>query len=47
MEVMVDTMVQEKNITFPTDVKVSHKIIARCHQVTKDECIVLRRSYVN
>ena len=44
-EVMVDTTVQEKNITFPTDVKLYRKIIARCHKVAKDESIVLRRSY--
>jgi len=44
-EVMVDTTVQEKNITFPTDVKLYRKIIDRCHKVSKDEGIVLRRSY--
>lgn len=44
-EVMVDTTVQEKNITFPTDVKLYRKIIARCHKVARDESIVLRRSY--
>lgn len=44
-EIMVDTTVQEKNITFPTDVKLYRKIIARCHKVSRDEAIVLRRSY--
>ncbi|MCX6307680.1 MAG: IS5 family transposase [Bacteroidia bacterium] len=44
-EVMVDTTVQEKNITFPTDVKLCRKVIARCHILAKEENIVLRRSY--
>jgi hypothetical protein len=44
-EVMVDTTVQEKNTTFPTDVKLNCKIITKCHKVAKNENIVLRRSY--
>jgi len=44
-EVMVGTTVQEKNITFPTDVKLCRKIIARCHILAKEENIVLCRSY--
>lgn len=44
-EVMMDTTVQEKNIPFPTDVKLCRKVIARCHMLAKEENIVLRRSY--
>jgi len=44
-EVMVDTTVQEKNITFPTDVKLTRKIIARCLLMARKENITLRRTY--
>lgn len=44
-EVVVDTTVQEKNITFPTDTKLMCKIIYRCRKFAKKENIVLRRSY--
>ena len=43
--VMIDTTVQEKNITFPTDVKLYCKIIDRCLELSKDESLPLRRSY--
>lgn len=45
-EVMIDSTVQEKNITFPTDVKLYRKIIARCHNLSKNHDIKLRQSYV-
>lgn len=32
-EVLVDTTVQEKNITFPTDVKLHKKIIEQCRKI--------------
>lgn len=44
-EVMVDTTVQEKNIPFPTDVKLTRKIIARCLLIARKENITLRRTY--
>jgi len=44
-EVMVDTTVQEKNITFPTDVKLTRKVIARCLKTARKENITLRRTY--
>ncbi len=44
-EVQVDTTVQEKNITFPTDAKLSRKIIQRCLSIAADEGIELRQSY--
>ena len=44
-EVCIDTTVQEKNITFPTDAKLYRKIIARCLKLSRKEGIKLRRSY--
>ena len=44
-EVVVDTTVQEKNITFPTDVKLHKKIIEQCRKIAKTEEIEQRQSY--
>lgn len=44
-EVIIDTTVQEKNITFPTDTKLALKIIDKCHQIAKNEAIKLRQNY--
>ena len=44
-DVVVDTTVQEKNITFPTDVKLYKKIIDRCNKIFKKEGIDVRQSY--
>lgn len=44
-EVSIDTTVQEKNITYPTDSKLQKKIIDRCVKIAKEQGIVLRRSY--
>jgi len=44
-EVLVDTTVQEKNITFPTDTKLYRRVIAHCVQIAKEEQVVLRQSY--
>lgn len=44
-EIIVDTTVQEKNITFPTDTKLRVKVIARCWKISEEEKITLRRSY--
>jgi IS5 family transposase len=41
----VDSTVQEKNITFPTDTKLLTKIVTRCHIMAKLEDVKLRRSY--
>lgn len=32
-EVVVDSTVQEKNVTFPTDAKLLTKIVTRCHTI--------------
>ena len=44
-EVVIDTTVQEKNITYPTDVKLHKKIIDKCVKIAKREGIKLRQSY--
>ena len=42
----IDSTVQEKNITFPTDSKLLNKIIDYCHKVAKAKGIKVRQSYV-
>ena len=44
--VSVDTTVQEKNITYPTDDKLFKKIIRKCQGITEQEQLPLRQSYV-
>ena len=45
MVVSVDTTVQEKNITYPTDDKLYKKIINRCWKIADKESIDLRQTY--
>ena len=44
-EVVVDTTVQEKNITHPTDTKLARKIIERCWKLADENEVKLRRRY--
>ena len=44
-EVVVDTTVQEKNITHPTDTKLAQKIIRRCWKLADGHGVKLRRRY--
>ena len=44
-EVTIDTTVQEKNITFPTDSKLHQKIIKKCQNIANKEEVDLRQSY--
>jgi IS5 family transposase len=44
-EVRVDTTVQEKNITFPTDRKLNEKAIEYCKRIASKEGIKLKRTY--
>jgi transposase, IS5 family len=44
-EVRVDTTVQEKNITFPTDRKLTEKVIEHCKRIARKEEITLKRTY--
>lgn len=45
-QVNVDTTVQEKNITHPTDSKLLHKAIAKLARAAKQNEVQLRQSYV-
>jgi transposase, IS5 family len=44
-DVSIDTTVQEKNITFPTDNKLHRKIIKKCQQIAEKEQLPVRQSY--
>lgn len=43
--VIIDTTVQEKNITYPTDAKLAVKVIKKCRAIACKEGIKLRQSY--
>lgn len=43
--VNIDTTVQEKNITFPTDSKLHKKIIKKCKQIAEQEQLPVRQTY--
>lgn len=45
-EVIIDTTVQENNITYPTDGKLAIKIINKLLKIAKKEKIKLRRTYL-
>jgi len=45
-QVIIDSTVQESNLTFPTDGKLAIKIIIHLLRIAKNEDIKLRRSYV-
>lgn len=44
-EILINTTVQGKNITYPTDVILQKKIIERCRKIAKDEDIQLHPIY--
>jgi IS5 family transposase len=44
-EVLIDSTVQEKNITYPTDAKLHKRIIERVNRIAKQEGIPLRQTY--
>lgn len=41
----IDTTVQEKNITFPTDSKLHRRIIDKCKKIAEKENLPVRQSY--
>jgi IS5 family transposase len=45
-QVIIDTTVQEKNVTYPTDGKLAIKMIHQLHRIAKEEKIQLRRTYI-
>ena len=44
-EVQIDTTVQEKNITFPTDAKLAKKVIDNCTKIAEKQGVKQRQSY--
>ena len=44
-EVLIDSTVQEKNITYPTDAKLHKRIIEKVNKIAKEEGIILRQTY--
>ena len=44
-EVLIDSTVQEKNITYPTDAKQHKRIIEKVNKIAKQEEITLRQTY--
>lgn len=44
-EVQIDTTVQEKNITFPTDAKLAKKVIDNCAKIAQKEEVIQRQTY--
>lgn len=44
-EVQIDTTVQEKNITFPTDAKLAKKVIDNCTKIAVKEGVKQRQTY--
>jgi IS5 family transposase len=44
-ELLIDTTVQEKNITFPTDTKLYKKVAQRCVAIAEKEGVTLRQTY--
>jgi transposase, IS5 family len=44
-EVLVDSTVQEKNITYPTDAKLHKRVIDKVNKIAQQEGIVLRQTY--
>ena len=45
-QIVIDSTVQESNLTFPTDGKLAIKIIIHLHKIAKKENIKLRRSFI-
>ena len=43
----IDSTVQEKNITYPTDAKLHKKIIKNVLKIVHDNCLPLRQSYTH
>jgi IS5 family transposase len=42
--VNIDTTVQEKNITYPTDAKLHSKIIKKCKRIAEQEQVIVRQT---
>ena len=44
-DVIIETTVKGKNITFPTNAKLYRKIVDKCNKIAKQEGVILRQSY--
>lgn len=44
-EVLIDSTVQEKNITYPTDAKLHKRVVEKVNKIAKQEGIILRQTY--
>ena len=44
-QVLIDTTVQEKDITFPTDAKLYYAVIEKCWKIAEDNSIKLHQSF--
>lgn len=44
-DIYIDTTVQEKNITYPTDDKLAKKIIKKCLKIAQEHDLELRQTY--
>lgn len=44
-KIKIDTTVQEKNITFPTDAKLHKKVIKKCKAIADKEALPVRQTY--
>lgn len=44
-EVLIDSTVQEKNITYPTDAKLHKRVIEKVNKIANEEGIMLRQTY--
>jgi len=42
---LIDSTAQEKNITYPTDVKLLLKVIKKCNKIDKQEKLPQRKTY--
>ena len=45
-DVVIDSTVQEKNVTYPTFAKLDAKVVERCRTIAAAEGVALRQSYV-
>lgn len=45
-DVSIDTTVQEKNISYPTDNKLHRRIISKCRAISQKEGLPVRQSYI-
>jgi len=45
LTLFIDSTVQQKNVTYPTDAKLHRKIIVKCLKIVQDESLPIRQTY--